>query len=98
MHDEKRWRLICYDVREPRRYRKLHKIVRSYGVTVQYSIFRARLDEREVQRLRWELSRVLAEEDRLLIVDLCPRCAERVVAKNQFDDWVDPEPCYMIAP
>lgn len=90
MHDSRRWRLICYDVRDPKRYRKLYKIVRSYARPVQYSIFRARLDDRQIEQLRWELSEVLDEEDRLLIVDLCPSCAERVVARNHLDDWVDP--------
>ena len=91
VHEDRRWRLICYDVRDPKRYRKLYKIVRSYATPVQYSIFRARLDDREVERLRWELTEVTAEEDRLLIVDLCPSCADRIVSRNHLDDWVDPE-------
>ncbi len=87
----KRWRLVCYDVRDPARWRKVYKIVRGAGVHVQYSIFRCRLDDREVEKLRWELSRVMAVEDALLIVDLCPRCAGNVVSRNHVEGW-DEEP------
>jgi hypothetical protein len=27
MSAEKRWRLICYDVRDPKRYRSLYKVI-----------------------------------------------------------------------
>lgn len=87
----KRWRLVCYDVRDPARWRKVYKVVRGAGVHVQYSIFRCRLDDREVEKLRWELSRVMATEDALLIVDLCPRCAGNVVSRNHVEGW-DEEP------
>ncbi len=96
MHDDRRWRLICYDVCDPKRYRKLYKIVRSYATPLQYSVFRARLDDRQVERLRWQLARVTTDEDRLLIIDLCPRCATRVVVRNHLDDWTSPEGSFEI--
>ena len=85
--------MICYDVRDVKRYRKLFKIVNGVGQAVQYSIFRCRLDDLETERLRWRLSQVLAPEDSLLIVDLCPSCARRVVSRNHVDGWVgEPAP------
>lgn len=84
---DKRWRLVCYDIREPARWRKVYKIVRGAGTHVQYSIFRCRLDDREVEKLRWELSRVMAPEDALLVVDLCPRCAGNVISRNHVEGW-----------
>lgn len=89
MSGDKRWRLICYDVRDPKRYRRLYKIMRGHGRTVQYSIFRCRLDDRQLESLRWQLARILAPEDRLLVVDLCPGCASRVIAKNHVEGWSD---------
>ncbi len=86
-NETQRWRLISFDIREPKRYRQVAKIIKGYAVRIQYSVFRARMDDRETERLRWELSRVMAEEDALLVVDLCPHCAARVVSKNQVDDW-----------
>lgn len=59
------------------------------GERVQYSIFRCRLDRRDVERLRWELARVMAPEDSLLVVNLCPTCASNVVARNHVEGWGD---------
>jgi CRISPR-associated protein Cas2 len=87
MSADKRWRLICYDIREPARWRDVYKIVRGRGHRVQYSIYRARLDDLQVERLRWELARVMAAEDALLIVDLCPTCATNVISRNHVDGW-----------
>lgn len=82
-----RWRLISFDIRDTKRYRHVARIIKGYATRIQYSVFRARLDDRETQRLRWELSRVMADEDALLVLDLCPRCAARVISQNQVDDW-----------
>lgn len=87
MSADKRWRLVCYDIRDPARWRNVYKIVRGRGTRVQYSIYRCRLDQREVERLRWELSLVMAPEDALLIVDLCPTCASNVISRNHVDGW-----------
>ena len=72
MSAEKRWRLICYDVRDPKRYRELYKVMKGIGRRIQYSIFRSRLDDREIEQLRWKLAMILDPVDRLLVVDLLP--------------------------
>jgi CRISPR-associated protein Cas2 len=87
---DKRWRLICYDIREPARWREVYKIVRGRGHRVQYSIYRARLDDLQVERLRWELARVMDAEDSLVIVDLCPTCASNVISRNHVEGWQEP--------
>jgi CRISPR-associated protein Cas2 len=92
----KRWRLVCYDIRDPRRLREVYKIVSGHGHRVQYSIYRARLDDQQVEQLRWELSRVMAPEDSLLIVDLCPTCAANVISRNHVDGWQDPVPSFRV--
>jgi CRISPR-associated protein Cas2 len=92
----KRWRLVCYDVRDPKRYRKLFKIVKGAGESVQYSIFRCRLDDGETERLRWRLSQVMTPEDSLLIVDLCLSCAHNVVSRNHVDGWTEEPAAFRI--
>ncbi len=84
---DKRWRLVCYDIREPARWRKVYKIARGRGRRVQYSVFRCRLDNLEVEQLRWELAQVMAPDDALLIVDLCPSCARNVISRNHVEGW-----------
>lgn len=96
MAHEKRWKLVCYDVRDPARWRKVHRVVRGHGERVQYSMFRCRLDERATERMRWELSKVMAVEDRLLIVDLCPRCSSRIVSSGADSSWGEDAPTFLI--
>ena len=72
------WHLICYDVRDPKRLRKTAKLLEGYGERVQYSIFRIRVTEHKLQKVRWELSEILTQDDSLLIVPLCQRCASKV--------------------
>lgn len=90
MAANKRWRLVCYDIRDPARWRDVYRIVSGHGTRVQYSIYRARLDDQQVEQLRWELSRVMDPADALLIVDLCPSCASNVISRNHVTGWQDP--------
>ena len=53
---QKLWYLIAYDVREPTRLREVAKHIEGYGERLQFSVFRCRLTERELERLRWELT------------------------------------------
>ena len=89
MAGEKHWYLICYDIREPAVWRKVFKIVKSYGQPLQYSIFRARLSPKQKEKMRWDLSNVMKEDDSLLIIRLCRGCSERIISKNVDLSWVD---------
>lgn len=97
MHENQRWRLICYDIRDPKRYRKAHKLLKGYGEPVQFSIFRCRMDDRQTAELRWELARILEAEDSLLLLDLCQRCAGHVVSQNHKAGWELPPPTFVLA-
>lgn len=96
MHDSRRWRLLCYDIRDPERYRRAHKLILGYGGRVQYSIFRCRLDDKQTARLRAELAKILSPEDALLILDLCSTCAARVVSTDKEEAWDRPPPSFAV--
>jgi CRISPR-associated protein Cas2 len=96
MSADKRWRLICYDVRDPKRYRELYKVMKGIGRRIQYSVFRSRLDDREIEQLRWKLARILDPVDRLLVVDLCPSCASRAISRNHVEGWTERPAPYTI--
>lgn len=89
MSEEIRWYLVMYDIRDPARWRRAHRIVRGFGLRVQYSIFRFQGTRRLMEQLRFALAGELAEEDDLLIVELCPSCAERVRVRNPRSGWTD---------
>lgn len=81
---QKKWYLIAYDIRDPARLRKVSKHLKGYGERIQFSIFRCRLSEREVERLRWELQKILANNDDLLVVGLCGSCVNRLNNKSDY--------------
>ncbi len=78
---------MSYDIRDPKRYRLVHKILKGYGAAVQFSVFRCQLDDRATAELRWKLEKAMSEADSLLVVDLCPTCAGRVISRNHVEGW-----------
>ena len=79
--------LICYDIRDAKRWRKAYKVLKGYGESLQYSIFRVRLTGRDLEQLRLRLEQILTDDDSLLIAGLCNRCVERIVACNRPEIW-----------
>jgi CRISPR-associated protein Cas2 len=79
--------LVAYDVRDEVRLRRTAGLIEGYGERIQYSLFRCRLSKIELERLRWELARLLAPEDSLLIISLCDHCAARVQSLDRRQLW-----------
>ena len=96
MGEAKMWYLVAYDIREPQRWRKAHKLLQSYGERVQLSIFRCWLSQRQREKLRWELEEVLTSEDSLLLAGLCRCCVERLVQCNRPHIWPLEGDCHQI--
>ncbi len=96
MAESKNPYLICYDIRDAKRWRKAYKLLEGYGDRLQYSIFRCALTLRDREKLRWELEKILTKEDSLLMVGLCHRCVERILTCNRPEAWPPPSPGYRI--
>jgi CRISPR-associated protein Cas2 len=95
---DKRWHLITYDVRDPKRLRHVAQTLEGYGERIQYSVFRCRLSDTSLEQLRWELAKLMEDEDSLLVIPLCPRCAGRVPKHSTGDQsqWAEPPPTFEI--
>ena len=66
--------LVCYDICEPRRLRQVAKVLQSYGVRLQYSVFECRLSDLQLAEVRRDLATILeAAEDQVLFVSLIDR-------------------------
>src|SRR5579883_2988202 len=89
-----RWWLVCYDVHDPERLRKAAKHLEGYGERMQYSVFRCWLNVRGLERLRWELTELLALEDDVLFIPLCSTC----VAGVRTTHGAGSGPCWPEAP
>ena len=96
MAEERFWYLICYDIREPKRWRRVYKLLKGYGKSLQYSIFQCRMSRRQLERMRWELEKELAAEDSFMIAGLCTACHSKVVARNTRTDWLEEQPRFQI--
>ncbi len=96
MAGRREWYMICYDIREPARWRKAYKLLLGYGQRIQYSIFRCRLTKADMEKLRWELTQGLADEDSILFVGLCNSCIERIPMINSPEEWSSEDPKYAI--
>ena len=65
--------IVCYDVRDPRRWRRLFRIMKGYGEWLQLSVFQCRLDAQRRVMLDAALTEVIrAGEDHVLIIDVGP--------------------------
>jgi len=89
MGQEKHWHLVCYDIRDPKRWRKAYKKLKGRGDRIQYSIFRVHATRTQLENLRLALRQVMADEDDVMIVRLCPGCAQRVIDTRGKDGWIE---------
>lgn len=97
MAEAKHWYLIAYDIRDQKRGRRAYKLLQGYGDRIQYSIFRCWLNQREREKLRWELEKVLAKEDSLLLLRLSNRCIQGIHQYNRPGVWpVKEEVCLIV--
>jgi CRISPR-associated protein Cas2 len=65
--------LVCYDVCNDRRLKRVYKAMRGYGDHLQLSVFRCELSARERAEMIAELSPLIAhDQDQVLIIDIGP--------------------------
>ena len=65
--------LVCYDICDPNRWRKVYKTMKGYGEWLQLSVFQCRLTREKILRLSDTLSDLIdRSEDHVMIIDLGP--------------------------
>ena len=89
---DRHWYLFSYDIRDPKRWRQVHKIVNGYGERLQYSLFRCYLTPAQMEQARHRLETNMAKEDDLLIIRLSPRC--KIIERTINQTWIEPRPLY----
>jgi CRISPR-associated protein Cas2 len=75
--------LVCYDIRDDKRLRRVFRTMRDFGDHLQYSIFECQLNAIDLARCRHALSEIIKHnEDQVLFVDLGPAegRGERVIS------------------
>jgi CRISPR-associated protein Cas2 len=65
--------IVCYDICDEKRLRKVFQVMRGWGDHLQYSVFECQLNDRDLVRLRAELSAVIHHrDDQVLFIYLGP--------------------------
>jgi CRISPR-associated protein Cas2 len=84
--------VVSYDIPEDKRRTKIHKILKSYGQWMQYSVFECDLNATQYAKLRSRLSKLIKpEEDNIHFYMLCRCCQqkiERIGGEMRRDDTV----------
>ena len=91
--------LVCYDIADEKRLRRVFKICRNYGNHLQYSIFECDLTPSEKIALECELGEVInANEDQTLFVSLGPSegRGDRVITAIGLPYARFDSPCYVV--
>ena len=73
--------LVCYDIADPGRLRKVARACEDFGRRRQFSVFACRLTATDLVRLRARLYDIIdLERDQILFIPLCGRCAPLIEA------------------
>lgn len=91
--------LVCYDIANDRRLKKVFKVCKNHGTHLQFSVFECDLNPRELVQLQRELKTLIKhDEDQVLFVSLGPAegRGDRVISSlglpySKFD-----APCYVV--
>jgi CRISPR-associated protein Cas2 len=73
--------LVAYDICDPKRLRKVAHTCEDFGFRRQYSVFLCRLSAHDLVRLKSKLYDIInLDEDQVLFIPLCNRCADGIEA------------------
>lgn len=65
--------IVSYDVTDPKRWRRVYRTMRGYGVWVQLSVFQCRMSKIRLLQMEAALSEIVnRQEDHVLMLDLGP--------------------------
>ena len=65
--------LVCYDICDDKRLRKVFQTMRKYGDHLQYSVFECQLTPSDLVRCRADLAKIIHHtEDQVLFINLGP--------------------------
>lgn len=75
--------IVSYDIRDPKRLRKVFKTMKNFGDHLQYSVFECQFTKSELVQCHAELSDIIHHRlDQVLFIDLGPASGrgERVIS------------------
>src|SRR5579871_5277088 len=82
--------LVCYDISDSKRLRKVARCCEDFGYRKQLSVFLCRVSATDFVRLRSRLYDIIdLKVDQVLFIPLCPRCVGGMEAIGRPTDAAD---------
>lgn len=76
---QKQFIVVAYDISDDKRRTRLHNLLEDFGTPVQYSIFECLLTEKQAERMRRRVERVIKEtQDAVRYYRLCADCRAKI--------------------
>jgi len=57
-----RWQLVCYDIADPRRLQRVHRLLKGEGIPLQYSVFLVLVTPKEREALLDRICSIINEK------------------------------------
>lgn len=72
-------RLFAYDIKQPKRLRRMALLCKDFGIRVEYSVFECDLSENDF-KIFWQRANAIIDplEDRIIAYSLCQSCVSRI--------------------
>jgi CRISPR-associated protein Cas2 len=71
---------VCFDIRDPKRLRRVSDALENFGIRVQRSLFECRLDENQLQELQDRIETLMdLKEDQVRYYPLCPKDVPKII-------------------
>ena len=78
--------MFCYDISNPKKLRKVAKILENYGMRIQKSFFQCDMDKDNMDELKNKLLKVINKrKDSLFIYPLCEDCSSKAIKDGHGD-------------
>ena len=82
--------LVCYDISDPKRLRKVARTCEDFGYRKQLSVFLCRISATDLVRLRTRLYDLIdLAEDQVLFIPLCGKCVNQIEALGRPTEAAD---------
>ena len=89
--------LVCYDISDPKRLRKVARTCEDFGYRKQLSVFLVRVSPTDLVRLRTRLYDIIdLTEDQVLFLPLTDSCLQRMEAIGRATDAYNAHDVVMI--
>jgi CRISPR-associated protein Cas2 len=82
--------LVCYDISDPKRLRKVATACEDFGYRKQFSVFLVRVSATDLVRLRSRLYDIIdLSADQVLFIPVCGKCVAQIEALGRPTEVAD---------